>query len=283
MNSYHVVNYHITDRCNYACRYCFGKFEGQKDPSLNEAKHIIESVGAYFSDNGIKGGRINFAGGEPMLYPALDELIDYTYALGMAVSIVTNGSLLTSERVNAWAGKVSCIGISVDSICDRTNNAIGRCCAKKTLDLDSLTVLAGNIHEGSMDLKINTVVSRFNIQEDLSPLYRVMAPQKIKLLQMHLIDGINDAAKPYEVTEKEFDQFCARHREFQSEIVAEPCGSMENSYLMINPKGELLINNHGTYEAIGDLKNTSFSELISRAPIDAKRFRARYQKKDGVE
>lgn len=37
MKKFNVVNYHITNRCNYNCTYCFGKFCGQKDPSLNDA------------------------------------------------------------------------------------------------------------------------------------------------------------------------------------------------------------------------------------------------------
>ena len=39
----------------------------------------------------------------------------------------------------------------------------------------------------SVALKINTVVSKLNLQENLLPLYRACRPQRIKLLKMHLI------------------------------------------------------------------------------------------------
>ena len=72
MKNFHVVNYHITNRCNYHCTYCFGKFDGQKDPTLDDAKKIVDNIALYFAQNNIADGRINFAGGEPTVYEPLD-------------------------------------------------------------------------------------------------------------------------------------------------------------------------------------------------------------------
>ena len=160
MKNFNVVNYHITNRCNYHCNYCFGKFDGQRDPSLADAQKIICNIADFFAQNNIKDGRINFAGGEPTLYEHLDELVDYASSLGLSVSIVTNGSLLTPERICSWQGKVSCIGISIDSIDYATNIAIGRCCKNKVIDLPHFENLAKVIHECDIHLKINTVVHR---------------------------------------------------------------------------------------------------------------------------
>ena len=278
MKSFHVVNYHITNRCNYHCTYCFGKFNGQKDPTLDDAKKIVDNIALYFAQNNIADGRINFAGGEPALYEHLDELIDYTSSLGIQVSIVTNGSLLTLERIRSWQGKVSYIGFSIDSIDCDTNLTIGRCCRNKIMSLSQWSKLAKAIHDCNIDLKINTVVSRLNLDEELSELYRALSPMKIKLFQMHLIDGINDQAKPYEITEREFESFCKRHKAFESVMVAEPCGSMENSYLMVNPEGEFQLNNNGIYQTFGNLNTTSLSEILKTVPLDSEKFSSRYVK-----
>ena len=40
-NPYRVVNFHITNSCNYTCRYCFGKFEGRCYLPLEDTKRII--------------------------------------------------------------------------------------------------------------------------------------------------------------------------------------------------------------------------------------------------
>ena len=278
MKSFHVVNYHITNCCNYHCTYCFGKFNGQNDPTLDDGKKIVENIALYFTQNNITDGRINFAGGEPTLYEHLDKLIDYTSSLGIRVSIVTNGSLLTPERIHSWQGKVSCIGISIDSIDCDINLTVGRCCRNKVISLSQWSNLAKAIHNCGIDLKINTVVSRLNLDENLSELYRVLSPKKIKLFQMHLIDGINDQAKPYEITECEFIMFCERHKAFDSVIVAEPCGSMENSYLMVNPEGKFQLNNNGIYQTFGNLNTTSLSEILKTAPLDSEKFGSRYVK-----
>ncbi len=282
MKNFHVVNYHITNRCNYHCTYCFGKFDRQKDPSVDNAKRIIDNIASYFVQNKIIDGRINFAGGEPTLHEHLDELINYSSSLGISVSIVTNGSLLTAERIRSWQGKVSCIGISIDSLIGDTNFRIGRCCHNTVIDLAHWIELSKAIHQCKIDLKINTVVSKLNLDEDMSALYQALNLKKIKLFQMHLIGGINDQAKPYEITEREFQDFWERHKAFESIIVAEPCGSMENSYLMINPEGEFQLNNNGVYQTFGDLKTTSLSEILKTVPMDSEKFSSRYTK-EGLE
>ena len=276
MNAYSVVNYHITNHCNYRCAYCFGKFDGQENPSFDKAKRIVDNIASYFKANQIPTGRINFAGGEPMLYPHLDDLINYAHLLGISVSIVTNGSLLTPERIRSWKGLVSCIGISIDSHCEDINKQIGRCCQGSMQTIDDWIAIASAVHECGIALKINTVVSKLNIQENLLPLYDAIAPNKIKLLQMHLISGINDRAKPYEITKQEFDDFCKRHGLATSIIIAEPCGSMENSYLMINPDGNVQLNNHGIYKCYGNCCDTPLYEILQSVPIDANKFNSRY-------
>ena len=278
MKDFNVVNYHITKRCNYHCTYCFGKFDGQKDPSLEDAKSIIDNIAEYFARNDIVNGRINFAGGEPTLYEHLDELIDYTSSRGISVSIVTNASLLTPERIRSWKGKVSCIGISIDSLIRNTNIIIGRCSCNRIVSLSDLIKLSDAIHECNIDLKINTVVSKLNIDEDLSSLYQALNPKKIKLFQMHLVDGINDKAKAFEISEDEFKEFCNRHKAFRSIIIAEPFGSMENSYLMINPEGVFQLNNQGTYQSFGSLKSKPLFEILKEAPMDCEKFESRYIK-----
>lgn len=277
MKKFNVINYHITNKCNYHCTYCFGKFKG-KAPSIYEAKKIINNIASYFRKNKINDGRINFAGGEPTLYKHLDELIDYSNSLGITTSIITNGYLLTPERIRSWKGKISIIGISVDSLSSDSNNKIGRSYLNNSISLTQLKELSNSIHECNIDLKINTVVSKLNINENFSELYHALKPKKIKLFQMHLIDGINNKSKKYEITKKEFDEFCKKHQEFESIIIAEPCGSMENSYLMINPEGEFQLNNNGNYKTFGNLNTNSLYEILKNVPLDSNKFNLRYLK-----
>ncbi len=110
-----MCQFAITSACNARCGFC--NFAVDKLPqemkhfvTLEEAKEatdILYRNGVYF---------LIYVGGEPMLHPQLNEMIAYAAKIGMAPMLVTNGSLLTSERIEQLAdgGLVSAI-ISIDA------------------------------------------------------------------------------------------------------------------------------------------------------------------------
>jgi MoaA/NifB/PqqE/SkfB family radical SAM enzyme len=105
----------ITSSCNARCGFC--NFAVDKMPPENrhfvtleeakEATEILARNGVYF---------LIYVGGEPMLHPQLNEMISHASSIGIASMLVTNGSLLTEERIKqlAKAGLVSVI-ISIDA------------------------------------------------------------------------------------------------------------------------------------------------------------------------
>ncbi len=133
-----VINFHLTNLCNYKCTYCFGKFPDKTQLTFEQACAVVDNIARYFSKNGITGGRINLAGGEPLLCPYLEELLDYINAYGIKVSVITNGSLLTEDIIKGWKDKVYCIGLSIDTALVETNVAIGRSCNNKTISTKQL-------------------------------------------------------------------------------------------------------------------------------------------------
>ena len=93
-NTRYVVNLHILEQCNYKCKYCFAHYESNKILSLDQWKLIVDNVSESIS---VK--RFNIAGGEPLLYPKLNELISYINSKGIPVSIITNGILLSESFI----------------------------------------------------------------------------------------------------------------------------------------------------------------------------------------
>jgi uncharacterized protein len=93
--------------CNLACKYCFeGKMKGKYYMSLETAELLIDFADRYFAAG--KNVNIDFYGGEPLLsfeqikyiskrlrLSADDKGLKYTFGL------ITNGTLLTKERVEA--------------------------------------------------------------------------------------------------------------------------------------------------------------------------------------
>ena len=273
-----IINFHLTNSCNYHCTYCFGKFPDKKELTFNDACWIVDNIARYFLKNGITDGRINLAGGEPLQYPSLDILIDYINAYGIKVSVITNGSLLTEERIALWKDKVYCIGLSIDSALPETNKAIGRCCKNKTLTIKQAVRITQAIHRNGIKLKINTVVSKLNVNEDMTELYKRLKPDRLKLLQMEILDGVNDCAKNLTISNRAFDEFCKRHKSCCRDIVSEHSDDMENSYLMINPQGEIQLNNGGKYEIYGSCLEEELDEILIRVPISIDKFNSRYGK-----
>jgi len=110
-----MCQFAITSVCNARCGFC--NFAVDKMPqelkhhvSLEDAKKATEILyrnGVYF---------LIYVGGEPMLHPHLNEIIAHASSIGMAPMLVTNGSLLTKDRIDqlAEAGLVSAI-ISIDA------------------------------------------------------------------------------------------------------------------------------------------------------------------------
>jgi len=276
MKNLKVINYHITNNCNYNCSYCFGKFNCNQNLQITEAKKIIDNFFSFFKENKVTDGRINFAGGEPTLYPHLDELIDYTTSLGLSTSIVTNGFLLSRDRIKSWQGKVKIIGLSIDSIQKDTNIKIGRSSQNIVLDLNHWQNVSTAIHESNIKLKINTVVSKFNLNEDLTPLYLSTNPNRIKLFQVHIVKGVNEHINNASISKDEFLNYCEKYDKFSHILVKEPLESMENSYLMINPKGEVVINDRGSYHRYDNCLKKRLGEIIPTLPLNADKYNSRY-------
>ena len=71
--------------------------------------------------------KINFAGGEPFINDImLGELCRYSHGLGLAVSIISNGSLIKPYWMEFYGEYVDVLGVSINSFGPERNAAIGR-------------------------------------------------------------------------------------------------------------------------------------------------------------
>jgi len=80
-------------RCNLACTYC-NEFDDFSAPvPMGEMKKRLDIL----ADMGTS--IITISGGEPLLHPELDEVIRHIRRRGMIAGMITNGFLLTQERI----------------------------------------------------------------------------------------------------------------------------------------------------------------------------------------
>lgn len=265
-----IFNLHFTDYCNYACKFCYAKKE-QKLLSLEQIKIIIDNISDYFNENNINDGRINIAGGEPMTCPYLQEIIDYIVSKKIKASIITNGTLLTKKFIENNKGKLSMIGISIDSINPETNITLGRCQGNKTIDYKNLCTMCNLIKLNGIILKINIVVSRINLNEDIRQLLIDVKPDRFKILQML---PTTPFAEKHSISTKEFESYLEKYKDFPH--VKELTENIKKAYLIIDSMGNVSTENQHTdfrYNAL----TMKLSEIIDKIDFnfenEAKRYR----------
>src|SRR3954453_15197554 len=80
-------------RCNLACTYC-NEFDKHSPPvPTDEMLSRIDRLGELGTSI------ITFSGGEPTLHPDLDQLITRARRGGAITTVITNGYLLTEDRI----------------------------------------------------------------------------------------------------------------------------------------------------------------------------------------
>jgi len=98
-------------RCNLSCTYC-NEFDKTSDPVPLDT--VLERVDRL-ADLGT--GALHLSGGEPLLHPDVEAIIRHIRRRGMLSGLLTNGYLLTRERIEALndAG-LDQLQISVDNV-----------------------------------------------------------------------------------------------------------------------------------------------------------------------
>jgi radical S-adenosyl methionine domain-containing protein 2 len=251
-----VLNWHLTESCNYRCRYCYAIWEASirhreliRDPE-HTAVFLRELYRFFGPGNSLNplakrlswnAVRLNLAGGEPALHSRrLLSVANQARGQGFEVSLISNGSLLDHELMKRLAPLLNWLGISIDSAVAATNVEIGRVdrCGR-LIDLNELVLnleMARQSNPG-LRIKINTVVNRLNHAEDLYSLIRNLYPDKWKVLRM--LPVVNEHLA---VTDEQFAAFIARHKPFANILRAENHQDMRESYLMIDPSGRFFQN-----------------------------------------
>jgi MoaA/NifB/PqqE/SkfB family radical SAM enzyme len=112
-DKHHPILAHIIPmrRCNLACGYC-NEYDKVSNPvPLAEMLRRVEQLAKLGTSI------ITISGGEPLLHPELDEILRAIRSHGAIATIITNGYLLTPERIDRLnrAG-LDHLQISIDNV-----------------------------------------------------------------------------------------------------------------------------------------------------------------------
>ena len=292
-----VINWHITEACNFTCRYCYAKW--QADDMGRELIHdrqgtwnMLSAIYDYFSPENLSNPlrkemawdslRLNLAGGEPLLYQQkVIETIKAARQIGFTVSIITNGSRMDGVLAAEMAPHLSVLGVSLDSANEQTNAAIGRIDRRSDLlsqaELGSAIALAKSINS-ALKVKLNTVVNALNWQQDMSDLVASLGPIKWKVLRM--LPSVTDELA---ITEHEFQHFVQQHQSLRQIMCVEDNADMAESYLMIDPHGRFFQNALGRkgYVYSPPILEVGAAGAYSQTGMSVLKFTSRYAQTSG--
>ncbi len=164
-----------TNRCNHNCNYCHYRNAylnlDQYHPYDEIPREKMLQIVQDMADMGVKA--VTFSGGgEPLLYPYIEETMQEILDCGIDLSIITNGSLLNGRKAEILA-HAKWVRISIESCHDEMY------CRVRGIKEGAFTALCKNIEsfaekkEKNCELGINVVVTNENYKE-IRPIAELM-------------------------------------------------------------------------------------------------------------
>lgn len=93
--------FEVTQRCNHACLHCYNVWQGEPSPQYPRGEldtpRTLSLLGKALDETVCH--HVTLTGGEPLLRTDLDLLLDYLRQRNVLVTIISNGRLLTDERI----------------------------------------------------------------------------------------------------------------------------------------------------------------------------------------
>ena len=171
----------LTSNCNLRCQYCMPEQKIKQTEEMLSQKNLIHLV-ELISSTGIK--KIRLTGGEPLLYPNIEDLIIRFKAIqGIEKIVLTTNGILLSNKVDVLkkAG-ISGINLSLDCIDKDLFREITR-----GGDIDKVILGIKLDKKENIPLKINSVIMQGINKKEIIPLIEFANDNKIDLRFIELM------------------------------------------------------------------------------------------------
>lgn len=102
------IIWELTLKCNKNCDYCGSKEYLNKLENYNDALNIALEIIKYPPEE------ITLSGGEPILHPYFEEIVNILHSAGIKVKVLTNGTLL-DDQYSFDINKLTAVGLSINT------------------------------------------------------------------------------------------------------------------------------------------------------------------------
>ncbi len=163
-----VVTMYLLTQCDMSCKFCYAS-KGLGKMAVNDAKGVID----FFTSIG--ADRISLTGGEALMHPHVDEIVQHAAKNGLKVNLFTSGSLLTAERLAQLAPHLQWLTLSLDGH-KELNELMGRSIGHFESATQALAIAKTIAPE--LRIRVVTVVTQVNIGK-LHPLGTLLSDPKL--------------------------------------------------------------------------------------------------------
>ena len=99
--------FEVTAACNHACGHCYNVWHNPVAyPTVQlDTAATLTLLGKMLDQTG--ASLVTLTGGEPLLRPDIDIIVDFLVARGITINLISNGSRLEPDTIARLAGKIS--------------------------------------------------------------------------------------------------------------------------------------------------------------------------------
>lgn len=243
-----MLDLQITGKCNLNCKFCCGAPRDVKCAEFEDVKKVIDKLAA------VNVERIVITGGEPLIYPHFDELVEYIKSKNIEIYLSTNAYFL-DKHLDVVTNNVACVGLPLDG-------SYPELCKDMTRELDQIQTTIGAVEKikaknPNIKIKIGTVVSKKNIN-DLKNIKQILEnctykPNVWRLYEFSPLGTGLVNRNEFEITTQEFIE--KTNQVMQSSVLDISTLTNEASndaYIFLHPNMDIILLTNDEYIKVGN-------------------------------
>ena len=252
------VCWNITSRCNENCKFCYRVLTEQEN-DIEKNKKILKVLAKLSVD------KISWTGGEALLYPNLVELLKISKSYGIINNLLTNGKLLSKEKIIELEPYLDYITLSYDSNNENIYKVMGRGEQHGKNVIQVLDFIKEN--NINIKIKVNTLVSKINKNEvvyvgEKLEKYNIERWRMFKFIPLRNC-AISNSTN-FEISDEEFRQVVSNVTSLYGkhiQISDRNENTIQSNYLLINSVGDFIITENMQDKKICNIEEKNYEIL----------------------